>query len=198
MTDQPCHRMDPRSLPLDSIGSDDLYIALLQDDESRMRLLRHCVSSLGLEVNTGQGANPSLSTIHLTSASRSLAAKLNNVLANYMQGTVARDDHDTFCFERQPDSSQRHQDNPRSVADADQGVNDSTAKHITIYDEGFPSVKATPLFDHDVFFTNLSQSGNLGPTGDVWFGNHLLYGEVMESTNTILAKSVFPPCLGHA
>lgn len=178
--------MDPMSLLLDSTGSDKGYTTLLE--ESRVRLLRYCVSSLGLEVNTDQGPDPLLSIIHLSSANRSLAAKLDNILAKYMQESVAGDDHDTFYFERQPDSPQRHQDHLRSVEDADQRVNDSTAKHVIVYDDGFPSVKTTPFFNHDIFFTNLAQSETLKPTGDVWFGNHLLYGEVMESTNTILAK----------
>lgn len=173
--------MDVRSLPSDTKGSDEDYIALLQGDESRVEFLRQCVSKLGLEVNTDQEAAPALTTLHLSSASGAFAARLKNALAEYIQEGITADDHDSFRFETQSDGSRIRDDDFNWKENANQAVTDSTAKHIIIHD-GHPSSEVAPLFNHDNFFASL------GPVGDVWFGSHLLYGEVMESTNTILAK----------
>jgi biotin---protein ligase len=180
-------RVDPRSLPPDSKGSDEDYIALLQGDDARIELLRQCVSKLGLEVNMNQRAPPALTGLHLSSASRPLAANLRDALAGYIQKGVTTDDHDSFRFETQSDGSRIRDDDFNGGEDAEPAVNDSAAKHIIVHND-HPSVETTPLFNHDTFFSCLRQSENLGSMGDVWFGNHLLYGEVMESTNTILAK----------
>lgn len=181
MADHLHPRVDARSLPPELKGSDEEYIALLRGDDSRMELLRQCVSKLGLEVNTDQGAAPALTTLHLSSASRPLAVKLKDALAGYIQEGVTTDDHDNFRFESQSGDSRVRDDDFKGRGNADQAVNDSAVKHIIIHDD-HPSAEMTPLFNHDMFFASL------GPMGDVWFGNHLLYGEVMESTNTVLAK----------
>ena len=64
---------------------------------------------------------------------------------------------------------------------------DKMVKQVVIHDE-VPTNKATPYFNHDAFYANLAHYyGGFDPS-DEYFGKHILYGEVVTSTNTMLEK----------
>lgn len=61
-------------------------------------------------------------------------------------------------------------------------------KKITPHGKALPSTRETPSFHHDSFYANLSHyHSKLQNPGS--FGHHLLYGEVVTSTNTLLEKN---------
>jgi biotin--protein ligase len=65
---------------------------------------------------------------------------------------------------------------------------DAVVKRIVAHETEYPSCKDTPYFNHQAFFSNLKhyQAGLKGC--QVEFGKHILYGEVVTSTNTMLEK----------
>ncbi|KAH8706921.1 biotin-protein ligase [Phaeosphaeriaceae sp. PMI808] len=71
---------------------------------------------------------------------------------------------------------------------------DKIVKAIVPHDEGLPSMKEIP-FHHDAFYANLSfyHTKCQNPYGA--FGKHLMYGEVVTSTNSLLEKN--PGLLRH-
>lgn len=104
-------------------------------------------------------------------------------------------EHDDFRFEEQ---STDRLDNHRSHhisnkghlgegASRSQGIPKRIAKRIIVYNRRQPTSEESPLFNHEVFYSNLTQIPSLTPKTPR-FGRYLMYGEVMESTNTILAR----------
>ncbi|OAL00612.1 class II aaRS and biotin synthetase [Phaeosphaeriaceae sp. SRC1lsM3a] len=61
-------------------------------------------------------------------------------------------------------------------------------KNIVPHDQGLPSTKEIP-FHHEAFFANLSFYHNKFQNPAASFGKHLLYGEVVTSTNSLLEKN---------
>lgn len=73
---------------------------------------------------------------------------------------------------------------------SDQIVDYNTiTKTIVIHDTDAPDPKATPYFNHKAFFSNLSLYTSQRRLDSPYFGTHLLYGEVVTSTNTLLEKN---------
>lgn len=61
-------------------------------------------------------------------------------------------------------------------------------KKVAVHDEGLPQTRETPYFNHHAYYSNLKHyQSTATETGDD-FGKHLLYGEVVTSTNTLLEK----------
>ncbi|KAH3918009.1 hypothetical protein HBH56_047790 [Parastagonospora nodorum] len=61
-------------------------------------------------------------------------------------------------------------------------------KSILPHDQGLPSTKEIP-FHHEAFYANLNFYHNKLRNPDAAFGKHLLYGEVVTSTNSLLEKN---------
>jgi biotin--protein ligase len=61
-------------------------------------------------------------------------------------------------------------------------------KVIVPHDQGLPSTKEIP-FHHEAFYANLSFYHNKFQNPAASFGKHLLYGEVVTSTNSLLEKN---------
>jgi biotin--protein ligase len=61
-------------------------------------------------------------------------------------------------------------------------------KIIVPHDQGIPSMKETP-FHHEAFYANLSFYHTKFQNPTASFGKHLLYGEVVTSTNSLLEKN---------
>lgn len=62
-------------------------------------------------------------------------------------------------------------------------------KTLLIHDTAYPEAKETPYFNHHSFYSNLKSyttAQHLDPSS---FAHHLLYGEVVTSTNTLLEKN---------
>jgi biotin--protein ligase len=65
---------------------------------------------------------------------------------------------------------------------------DKIVKVILPHDQGLPSTKEIP-FHHEAFYANLNFYHNKVRNPDAAFGKHLLYGEVVTSTNSLLEKN---------
>jgi biotin--protein ligase len=65
---------------------------------------------------------------------------------------------------------------------------DKIVKVIVPHDQGIPSIKETP-FHHEAFYANLNFYHNKCQNPSASFGKHLLYGEVVTSTNSLLEKN---------
>jgi biotin--protein ligase len=71
---------------------------------------------------------------------------------------------------------------------------DKIVKVIVTHDQELPSTKETP-FHHEAFYANLNYYHNKFQNPNASFGKHLMYGEVVTSTNTLLEKN--PALLRH-
>lgn len=111
-----------------------------------------------------------------------------------MEGDVFHDEHDTFTIRKQSSADQMPPGSGPGASTGSGQAAGGTKKNIIICDQAYPTSKDAPMFDHDKFFSCLKQTqgqdsvGYAQSTPRVWFGKYLMYGEVMESTNTILAR----------
>ena len=73
------------------------------------------------------------------------------------------------------------------------GITDYTSivKKLIPHEESWPDVKETPSFHHSLFYQSLVSYRRTEPGAEEW-GNQIMYGEVVTSTNTLLEKYVFP------
>jgi len=62
-------------------------------------------------------------------------------------------------------------------------------KTLVIHDTAYPEAKETPYFNHHSFYSNLESYTTAQHLDSSSFGRHLLYGEVVTSTNTLLEKN---------
>ena len=63
-------------------------------------------------------------------------------------------------------------------------------KTIVVHSSSHPEAKETPYFNHSAFFSNLKHYGSTNQLSTTpTFAQHLLYGEVVTSTNTLLEKN---------
>ena len=65
---------------------------------------------------------------------------------------------------------------------------DKVVKVIVPHDQELPSTKETP-FHHEAFYANLNYYHNKLQNPGASFGKHLMYGEVVTSTNSLLEKN---------
>lgn len=77
---------------------------------------------------------------------------------------------------------------------ADDGSTDSVLDYNTLtkrlvpHEQEWPTSKETPYFNHHAYFANLAHYIQKTNGTEGWFGKHLLYGEVVTSTSTMLEK----------
>lgn len=187
-------------------GYSSVVEALVEDDKQRANFLRACLSKLGLRVNAKEDAVPSLSVLHLSSLkpanTTEILASLQDIITVEEDGEeYIKDDNDTFHIlssSRFSRGSKLHTDSKEGsektdcddTSSEDRIINYSTiVKSIIIHEEEHPANRETPYFNHHAYYANLrhyqSQSTE---RGGIDFGQDLLYGEVVTSTNTILEK----------
>ena len=65
----------------------------------------------------------------------------------------------------------------------------SIPKTLLIHDAAYPEAKETPYFNHHSFYSNLKSYSTAQHLDSPSFARHLLYGEVVTSTNTLLEKN---------
>lgn len=72
-----------------------------------------------------------------------------------------------------------------------QGIVDFNAitKTIVPHEKALPNPKLTPHFNHNMFYASLQRYQLTEKHAEEW-GNVLLYGDVVTSTNSLLEKSV--------
>ncbi|KAM0164147.1 hypothetical protein ACHAPC_000482 [Botrytis cinerea] len=191
-------------------GYSDLVKDLAADDDSRTKFLKGCLSKLGLTVSEEASAAPSLSRIHLSSVHPpfvpELLASLEEIIEKENGEEIIKGENDTLHLERS-ESSWSVQSLVKSLSDAvvstaeekhtiesakaDDGIIDYNAipKRVIFHETDWPSTKETPYFNHHAFYSNLRlyQQEKLSEAEE--FGNTLLYGEVVTSTNTMLEKN---------
>ncbi|KAL0934041.1 biotin-protein ligase [Colletotrichum truncatum] len=171
---------------------ESLKSALLAADAARASFLQSCLTKLGLDLSAGLSAAPSLSRLHLTSANHTEVAEM---LQSWEEAITRTDDkeeyihgeHDVFRIEKH--STRFDVDELREALPSD-GVPDYNAavKVVVPHEEAWPDVRETPSFNHRLFYNSLKAYREKEPTAEEW-GDTLLYGEVVTSTNTLLDKN---------
>lgn len=184
--------------------------ALEEDDKPRVNFLRACLSKLGLQVNPKEDAVPSLSRLHLSSLksvnTTDILASLQDIITVENGEEHIKDDNDTFHILSQSsfsrgsavpsDAKEESEKTDCDDTNEDRILNYSTiVKSIVIHDEEYPGNRETPCFNHHAYYANLRYYQSQSTEGGIEFGQHLLYGEVVTSTNTILEKYWIHPHL---
>ena len=179
---------------------------LAADDKPRMDFLRACLTKLGLQVNQEQNSVPTLSRLHLSSLSPSdtseLLVSLQDLISVQDGEEFIKDENDTFLLEKPSawsmDSvgvtlSGTENENTDDEAAEDRIVDyDKILKRLMIHEKDHPASKETPYFNHEAFFASLKDYQSKLPEHKGLFGKHVLYGEVVTSTNTMLEKCITP------
>ncbi|KAI1078772.1 biotin-protein ligase [Whalleya microplaca] len=185
-------------------GYDELIAALQADDEARTSFLKACLSKLGLEVNQETSGVPSLSRLHLSSISSSdvddLLHAWEEIISKEDGEEFIRAENDTFHIEKpetrwsvtgmkealtSPDSTDQ-----KSPDLSNAGIVDYTTivKRIVVHQNAWPESKATPYFNHHAFYSSLKEYRLRDTEAEEW-GDFLMYGDVVTSTNTLLEKN---------
>ena len=179
---------------------------MAEDDQKRTDFLKACLRKLGLIVHDGNSQAPSLSRLHLSSRGpsnvSSLLSSLKDIITIEDGEEYIKGENDVFHLHRPStwsteslasalgDSKETEQNEGRKDEAGSLDYN-KVIKRIEVHDKQYPPCKMTPYFNHQAFYANLkhyqSQSKEAGR-----FGNHMLYGEVVTSTNTMLEKQVNP------
>ncbi|KAF2016209.1 biotin apo-protein ligase-like protein [Aaosphaeria arxii CBS 175.79] len=66
---------------------------------------------------------------------------------------------------------------------------DKIVKKLILHDQHHPTTQQTPFFHHDSYYANLVHYHSKLRNAQGAFGKHLMYGEVVTSTNTLLEKN---------
>lgn len=193
----------------ESSGYSSVVEALVEDDKQRANFLRACLSKLGLRVNAKEDAVPSLSGLHLSSLKSAntteILACLQDIITVEDGEEYIKDDNDTFHIL----SSSRFSRGSKLRTDSKEGsektdcddtssqdriINYSTiVKLVVIHEEEYPANRETPYFNHHAYYANLRHYQSQSTERGIDFGQDLLYGEVVTSTNTILEKYSIHP-----
>ena len=184
-------------------GYSEVIEALIKDDKPRTDFLMACLLKLGLQVNQENIAVPSLSRLHLSSSLPEETLKLIQVLQEIITvedgEEYIKDENDTFHLEKPSAWSlgavaealpNVKSENADVVgANEDRIIDYSTViKRLIVHDQNLPASKETPYFNHQAFFANLKHYQTQAVDNAHQFGQHLLYGEVVTSTTTLLEK----------
>ncbi|KAG5984618.1 hypothetical protein E4U54_006117, partial [Claviceps lovelessii] len=186
----------------------DLIRTLQEDNEARLCFLRACLRRLGLEVSAEENSFlPSLSSMHLSAVDASLVSELlcswAQVIYKENNSEYIRGEGDTFrIYSDQDGLAVQDMDSLRglSVNDEDDddggdapgqtaGIVDYSAvtKIIVAHENGLPTTDMTPRFNHKLYYSSLARFRRVEAGAETW-GNVLLYGDVVTSTNSLLEK----------
>lgn len=176
---------------------------LAEDDKSRTDFVKACLIKLGLKANQEQNAVPSLSRLHLSSLqpadTSELVASLKEIISIQDGEEYIKDENDTFHLEKPstwslssivsalPGVSNGKTDGVDDWEDSIRDYN-TIVKRVFVHEKEHPACKETPYFNHHAFFANLKHYQSMLKESDPEFGKHLLYAEVVTSTNTMLEK----------
>lgn len=179
--------------------------ALAADDKSRTDFMKACLAKLGLKINQETTTVPSLSSLHLSSLDPEGTARIMSSLQEIITAEdgqeLLKDENDTFVIEKPgawnmdkleenlPQNAEEKKTTDKPGDSSNEGIVDCNAimKRVVIHDE-LPSSKTTPYFNHHAFYSNLANYRSQSKEELSEFGSHILYGEVVTSTNTILEK----------
>lgn len=191
----------------------------MADEKQRVDFMKACLTKLGLEVSRETEAVPSLSRLHLSSSKSSDVAELlqswtdAGLLTRDEHGReTIKGENDTFIIQEEgrfdldrvkdalpstsSDSEQQNGDegkpstNSRSSNSPELLDYNSVRKTILTHESCHPDGKSTPYFNHHAYYANLKHyHTTLSPGLPQAFGRHLLYGEVVTSTQSMLEKN---------
>lgn len=159
---------------------------------------------------------PSLSKIHLSAIDPSEVGSLLTMMSSIIEKNddgeeLIHGENDTFHIEQQnsrwsvndlrsaleksalvssdDDKKKTNKYDPAKAAAIDGLVdNNKILKTIVPHESAWPEPKETPYFNHHDFYASLHDFRRREPHASVW-GDILLYGEVVTSTNTLLEKN---------
>ncbi|KAG0021769.1 biotin holocarboxylase synthetase [Podila clonocystis] len=182
---------------------------LLEQDKERVLLLRSLLIRLGLKLtqqesqvsltNTGSDIElppgaiqgiPDLTSLYLASTRSAITQELTRSLKSLVTGAeLIKEANDTFQLIDSPlHAAPFH--TPTLSEGADGEGEEKVIKNIVLCPEGAPPANLTPQFTMDTFFTHLQQLRNASFNGgQLRFGDSLLYGQVVTSTQTMLDKN---------
>ena len=184
-------------------GYQDIIKTLEDDDGKRIDFLMACLLKFGLDVNKGNTEVPSLSRLHLSSSVPSdisgFMQSLKEIISIENGEEYIRDEHDTFLLEKSsswafgslrdalPTSGDNKADeaNPFKNRAVD---SEKMVLRVVLHDGARPAAKETPYFNHEAYYSNLKHYRSGGHDDEMPFGQCILYGDVVTSTNTILEK----------
>lgn len=192
-------------------GYDKVVQALAEDDESRTTFVKACLTKLGLTVSQETISVPSLSRLHLSSLDPTEVSELleswNDIITKEDGEEYIKGENDTFHLEKQDSRWSLHvlkkslpipglsgSNEEEKPADQVDGSEDRILDYSTItkrlipHDTEWPGTKETPYFNHHSFYGNLRMYQQEKDSEAEDFGKHLMYGEVVTSTNTMLEK----------
>jgi biotin---protein ligase len=180
---------------------------LAEDEKHRMDFLKACLLKLGLTVNQENVAVPSLSRIHLSSLRPTETPELLSTLSEIIKVSsdgeeYIKDENDTFHLEKpatwkmskldqalpSDEESEKKQADKAGLDGVEDRIVDynKVIKRILAHEDDIPSSKETPYFNHHAYYSNLKHYQSESDEDEHDFGKHLMYGEVVTSTNTIL------------
>ncbi|ORY92445.1 biotin-protein ligase [Leucosporidium creatinivorum] len=162
-----------------------------EKERLRRGLLRSTLALLDLDVSDEPAPPPQLLPLFLSSPNTDLinstAASLAGKAKDVEGGSIHLDDRND-CFALYPSSSivdlfAKSRTRPGS---SDVEILRTTVKDIAICTEGLPLRSHTPLFDLAKYYEELAIAAS---TPSPTFGNIVLYGEAVTSTQTMLDKN---------
>ena len=180
---------------------------LVEDDKPRTDFLKACLLKLGMKVSQETTAVPSLSRLHLSSTLPDGVSDIIDGLQEIISITdgeeYIKDENDTFHLEKPSTwslgslakslTSETSEKTDNNGDDEDRIIDyNAIVKRLIVHEKEPPPSKETPYFNHDAFYANLRHYRNNAQGDKHDFGNSILYGEVVTSTNTMLEKYVNP------
>ncbi|KAG0344468.1 biotin holocarboxylase synthetase [Podila humilis] len=177
---------------------------LMQKEHERRLLLRNILSKMGLKLSTPEHPStsvlnsimppgaipgiPSVTPLYLASIQPALTSQLASTLYS-----MTRDDHqikeanDTFHLVPSPHHAIPVHTPVALPENADGDIESTITKNIVICTDAPPPASMTPEFDMSAFFNRLRQVRQ--QDSSLRFGNSLMYGQVVTSTQTMLDKN---------
>lgn len=155
--------------------------------------MKALLSELGLEVVQDDYTPPSLSSLHLTALESGKVTELlcdwGDAIEKENGNEYIRGEADTFQIINQADGL--NLDELASTLPQAEAMDDpsSVIKKIISHETKLPGDELTPRFDHERFYSSLKKYRKIESSADQW-GDVLLYGDVVTSTNTLLEKCV--------
>ncbi|KAM4062774.1 biotin/lipoate a/B protein ligase family protein [Hirsutella rhossiliensis] len=181
-------------------GYDDLVKKLAADNHARVSFLRACLGRLGLDVCQEEASTPPLSRLHLSAMD---SAKVLDLLCAWEEvmdkedgAEWIRGEADSFRIQSR-DGKLELETLRQSLLETveEPGLRDdghvdfaAVTKTIVAHESTLPPPDLTPHFNHELYYTSLRRFQTMEEDAVDW-GNVLLYGEVVTSTNSLLDKN---------
>ncbi|KAF8984179.1 biotin holocarboxylase synthetase [Entomortierella lignicola] len=178
---------------------------LLETERERRVLLGRILAKMGLKVIQPEAYNaktslpvgaiqgiPSVSPLYLASIQPYYTSELTRILSGHAgPDHLIQDANDTFQLIESP----QHpipQHTPTTVKTEEEDEEEKITKNIVLCPNEPPSSTLTPEFDMGLYFRHLQQARQLAnddESNSYKFGNSLMYGQVVTSTQTMLDKN---------